>query len=88
MTLESLKEDYKKTFTEPRLSGKFLSEKYQKEFFEKIDSTSNLDEFVSVLDSINGGFPMRNPERHILLRILNWNSEPAVDENGNRGTNN
>ena len=78
MTLESLKEDYKKTFTEPRLSGKFLSDNFQKELFQKIDSASNLDEFVSVVDSINGNVPMKNPERHILLRILNWNEEPPL----------
>jgi hypothetical protein len=38
MTLETLKEDYKKTFTEPRLSGKYLPEDYQKEFFDKIET--------------------------------------------------
>ena len=48
MTLDSLKEDYKKTFSEPRLSGKFLSEDYQKLYFGKIDASNSLDELVEV----------------------------------------
>jgi ADP-ribosyl-[dinitrogen reductase] hydrolase len=81
MTLDSLKEDYKKTFSEPRLSGKFLPEDYQKTFFESIDSAKTFDEFVQVLSKNSD---RGNIERHILVRILTWNDQPPVDENGVR----
>ncbi len=80
MTLESLKEDYKKTFSEPRLSGKFLPENLQKEFFKKIDVSTTLDEFIEAIGSINKDVD----ERHIIQRILAWNNETPVDENGNK----
>jgi len=80
MTLETLKEDYKKTFTEPRLSGKYLPEDYQKEFFDKIDAAVTLDEFVNVLNS-RDGVTSQNTERHILLRILTWENEPPIENN-------
>lgn len=81
MTLETLKEDYKKTFSEPRLSGKYLPEDFQKILFDKIDAASTLDEFVSAVDSISGNNfhnPEGNTERHILLRILAWENEPPI----------
>ena len=96
MTLQSLKEDYKKTFSEPRLSGRFLPKDYSKELYEKIDNSKTLEEFIDVISNLSDNPKERietteqtkNRRRsnsyHILSRILTWNDEPPVDENGNR----
>lgn len=71
MFLDELKEAYKKTFTEPRLSGKLLPKDFQDEMFSKIDASTTLDEFCNAINQ---------DERHILMRILEWESLPPFVE--------
>lgn len=91
MTLESLKEDYKRTFTDPRLSGKTIPEEYWRKMSAQIDAAATLEEFVAAIESKgsslmpvhkpddhgHGHFP--NTERFILGRILAWNDELPVE---------
>lgn len=73
MFLDTLKEAYKKTFTEPRLSGKYLPEAFQEDFFAKIDAATTLDELCKHIQH-------PTPLRHIVLRIIEWENQPPLTE--------
>lgn len=77
MLLETLKNSYKNTLIEPRLSGKFLSEKTLKEMTAKIDLATNLDEFIKSLPG-TGERTSENACKHILERIIAWENEPPL----------
>jgi hypothetical protein len=69
MILDIIKEAYIKTFTEPRLSGRVPSEDFMKDWTKGINDCKSIEEMVKFLNA---------SERHILLRIEKWESEPEV----------
>ena len=79
MFLDILKEKYKNTFIEPRLSGKYLPEDFLNNFIQKVDDSSTLDEFLQVINEIFG-HQNKNLERHIIARIIAWENEPPFIE--------
>lgn len=50
MTLQELKDSYKKTFTEPRLSGRYLPDELVSKFSEALDKSNTLDELIDNID--------------------------------------
>ena len=74
MLLETLKEKFKQTIIEPRLSGKQIPDELLRKFTAKIDLITTLDGFIDLLKT---DFGIRtNAERHLLSRIIAWENEP------------
>lgn len=73
--LEQLKEKYKKTIIEPRLSGRMMPEYLLEELIEKIDAVKTFDEFETVVEE-NFGVKKDRVWKHIVGRISAWENEP------------
>jgi hypothetical protein len=91
--IQTLKDAYKKTFTEPRLSGRYLPADLLKTFSENLDAATTLDEFIDVISLLNTTREelakeseeqtktrRRDTSYHILLRIEVWNNLPQFVE--------
>lgn len=89
MILQELKDDYKKTFTEPRLSGRYLPEDIANKLSSNLDAANTVDEFLDAVcllnkskEDLEAEDSFKTKERrmgtayHILLRIEMWNSLP------------
>lgn len=92
MILQTLKNNYLKTFTEPRLSGKMLPEEILKEFSKNLDAAETLDGFIDAISLLNTTKEKlaqedadytkerrREMSYHILSRIMAWNNEPPIE---------
>lgn len=71
--IEILKESYKKTLTEPRLSGKLPEENWLMNKLKEIDRCSDIDGLSEVSNSIR-----ENGILFLLRRIEAWENEASV----------
>ena len=75
-TLNLLKEQYKNTLIEPRLSGKFLREDLLKSMIDKIDAATTLEDFILAIPNAEQYTSQGDACKHIFARILAWENEP------------
>ena len=84
MILDILKAKYLLTFSEPRLSGRYLPEHLWIKLQDEVNKSTTLDELVQAVGCITDdpeGFYRGNVERFIIARIIAWEQEPPFTGN-------